>query len=447
VSFRLRVTLLTAVAVAVGIAVAAVVVYVTAERQLRNDADRDLRSRAAVLTAVLPSQQRPRLKLVQWMAITKKVQRSDPGQPEVFLQVNAPYLVVSAKRPLGTLPRQSTAAVERGGELWRTIRRDGVEYRVLALPFAGGVVQIARPLKDIDQSLHHLRLLLLWVALGGIGFAALVGALVSRAAVGPLRRLVAATDRVIATGELRERIGRHSRDEVGLLSSRFDQMLETLERSILAQRQLVADASHELRTPLASLRANLELLLADPSLEGAARDELVADVREELEALTSIMVELVDLARGEEQDVAAQPFRLDETVEAAVARVRRRAPDLTFRLDLRPTIVEAVPERIDRAVSNLLNNARKWTPTGGTVSVTVRDGAVAVEDSGPGVAEEDRPLIFERFYRATSARGTPGAGLGLAIVKQIAEASGGTISIENAKSGGAVFRLQLLEKP
>jgi two-component system sensor histidine kinase MprB len=445
VSFRLRLTLLTAAAVAVGIVVAAFVVYFTAERQLRNDADRDLRSRAAVLTAVLPSQ-RPRLRLVQWKAIATKVQRSNPGQPDVYLQVKAPSLTVGSTSALGTLPPVSAASVERAGQVWRTIRRNGVDFRVLALPFAGGVVQIARPLTDVDRSLHHLRVLLLWVALGGIGFAALLGALVSRAAVGPLRRLVAATDRVIATGDLGERIGRHSRDEVGRLSARFDEMLATLERSILAQRQLVADASHELRTPLASVRANLELLLADRSLDGAAREELVADVHEELEALTSIMAELLDLAHGEEPNVPPQTFRLDETVEAAVARVGRRAPDLNFRLDLRPTVIEAVPERVDRAVSNLLDNARKWTPAGGTVSVSVRDGAVVIQDSGPGVADEDRPLIFERFYRASSARGTPGAGLGLAIVQQIAEASGGSISVENAEHGGAVFTLQLLEK-
>jgi two-component system, OmpR family, sensor histidine kinase MprB len=331
--------------------------------------------------------------------------------------------------------------------VWRTVHDGGIDYRVLALPFAGGVVQIARPLTDVNRSLRHLRLLLLWVSLGGIGLAALLGALVSRTAVAPLRRLVAATDRVIATGNLRERVGRRGggRDEVGQLSARFDEMLGTLERSVEAQRQLVADASHELRTPLASLRANLELLLSDTFFDETARSHLTRDVREELEALTTMMGELLDLARGEEVDVQPQPFRLDQTVGAAVSSIKRRAPEVSFESELQASVVQGVPERVERAVANLLDNARKWTPDGGVVHVRVLDGRVEVRDGGPGVDEVDRPLVFERFYRAKSARGTPGAGLGLAIVKQIADASGGSVSVENAPEGGAIFRLQLVE--
>jgi two-component system sensor histidine kinase MprB len=448
VSFRLRLTTIAAVAVAVGIVAASVVVYLIAGRQLRDDADRDLRSRAAVLTAVLPANgpSRVRLKLVQWLAISRKVQATDPGQPQVFLAVNAPHLRVGSRPPLGSIPRLPEAAVVRAGEVWRTIRAGGVDYRVLALPLAGGVVQIARPLTDVNRSLRNLRLLLVWVSLGGIGLAALLGAVVSRAAVAPLRRLAAAADRVIATGSLNERVGRHGQDEIGRLSARFDDMLSSLEESVDAQRQLVADASHELRTPLASLRANLELLLSGSLIDDATRTNVTRDVREELEALTTTMAELLDLARGEELDVQPQQFRLDLTVEAAVTRMTKQTPDTTFEADLEPTVVHAVPERIDRAVSNLLDNARKWTPRGGTVRVQVRSGAVEVRDGGPGVDDADRPLIFQRFYRATSARGTPGAGLGLAIVKQIADASGGSVSVENDPEGGAVFRLQLLEK-
>jgi len=238
-------------------------------------------------------------------------------------------------------------------------------------------------------------------------------------------------------------VRQQGRDEVGKLSGRFDKMLGSLERSVDAQRQLVADASHELRTPLASLRANLELLVSDSFMDEATRSALAHDVHEELEALTTMLSELLDLARGEEIDVQPELFDLDRLVEQAVARIKRRTPDGLFELDLEPSVVRAVPERIERAVVNLLDNARKWTPADGTVRVRVHDGTVEVHDGGPGVAAEDRPLIFERFYRATSARSTPGAGLGLAIVKQIAEASGGSVSVENAAEGGAIFRLRL----
>ena len=159
--------------------------------------------------------------------------------------------------------------------------------------------------------------------------------------------------------------------------------------------------------------------------------------------MTTLVAELVELARGEEHELAPKEFRLDEVVRTAVDRAAKRSPDLAFRTQLSPSTVTGMPERVERAVSNMLDNARKWSPPSETVDVSVHEGVVEVRDHGPGIADEDKPLVFNRFYRSESARGTPGAGLGLAIVKQIADAHGGSVSVASAPGGGAILRLQL----
>jgi two-component system, OmpR family, sensor histidine kinase MprB len=214
--------------------------------------------------------------------------------------------------------------------------------------------------------------------------------------------------------------------------------------SLRTQRQLVADASHELRTPLATLRANVSLLARPDGLDADERDELVADVEEELESMTTLVGELVELAHGEELDVEPTEFRLDEIVRSAVERAARRTQNVAFRTDLQPTSILGVPERVERAVDNLLDNAQKWSPKGETIDVSARNGVVEVRDRGPGIAVNDMPLVFNRFYRSINARGTPGAGLGLAIVKQVAEAHNGSVSVDAAPDGGAILRLALL---
>jgi two-component system sensor histidine kinase MprB len=260
--------------------------------------------------------------------------------------------------------------------------------------------------------------------------------------VAPLRRLTETTERIIDTGDLSERLGHRGRDEISRLSARLDELRSTLEASLRTQRQLVADASHELRTPIATLRANFELMAEPGALNASEREEVAADVRDELESMTMLVGELVELARGEELDIPPSEFRLDQVVQTAVDRAARRAPDLSFRTQLEPSLVTGVPERVDRAVSNLLDNARKWSPASETVDVMVHDGLVEVRDRGPGISAEDLPLVFNRFYRSAKARGMPGAGLGLAIVKQIADAHGGSVTVDRAPDGGAILRLQ-----
>ena len=296
---------------------------------------------------------------------------------------------------------------------------------------------------EVRRNLSRLLWLLVFISLGGIAVAAMLGALVSRTAVAPLRRLTETTEGILETGDLSRRTGQRGRDEISRLSGRLDELLAMLESSLRTQRQLVADASHELRTPIATLRANVELLAEPGRLDARERADLAVDVKDELESMTMLVGELVELARGEEHDVAPTEFRLDEVVRTAVERASRRAPELAFHTRLEPSVVTGVPERIERAVANLLDNARKWSPATEAVDVSVHDGVVEVRDRGPGIAAEDVPLVFNRFYRSTSARGKPGAGLGLAIVKQIADAHGGSVTVDRARGGGAVLRLQL----
>ena len=160
--------------------------------------------------------------------------------------------------------------------------------------------------------------------------------------------------------------------------------------------------------------------------------------------MTTLVSELVELAHGEELEIEPTEFRLDDVVRSAVNRAAKRTQTVAFRADLEPTTVLGVPERVERAVDNLLDNARKWSPTGETIDVSVRNGVVEVRDRGPGIAAEDMPLVFNRFYRSMKARGTPGAGLGLAIVKQVADAHNGSVSVDQAPGGGAILRLSLL---
>ena len=186
-------------------------------------------------------------------------------------------------------------------------------------------------------------------------------------------------------------------------------MLEALERSQRAQRQLVADASHELRTPLTSLRTNLEVLARGGPPDPDDRERLRADLVAQLEELTALVGDLVELARDDEPEAPqAEDVRLDHLVAAAVQRARRHAPDVTFETELEPALVQGVPARLDRAVANLLDNAAKWSPPGATVDVRVRDGELTVRDRGPGIPADERAHVFDRFFRAATARGRPG---------------------------------------
>jgi two-component system sensor histidine kinase MprB len=432
-SFRLRLMLLVSLTVAVAVVGASISVYYVDRQQLYAQVDRDLSaSRLLPPFQLAVSANRP--------ALLKLGNRAAPPFKATSTQIVLPRSLKAVRVTVG--PRLSRIATAyRSGFSTREI--GGISTRVLTLYAQGRRVEVSTSLLDVDRNLGHLRWLLVFVSLGGIALAALLGALVAGRVIAPLRRLTEQTERIVETGDLSERVAQPGRDEVSRLSTRLDDLLETLEASLRTQRQLVADASHELRTPIATLRANVELLSEPGLLAAGERAEIRVDVHEELEAMTQLVSELVELARGEETDLAPCIFRLDEVVRAAVDRAARRSPGSSFRTHLEPSVVTGVPERIDRAVSNLLDNARKWSPDGAPVDVAVHDGVVEVRDRGPGIDAADMPLVFNRFYRSSEARGMPGAGLGLAIVKQITDAHGGKVSIDQAPGGGTILRLQL----
>jgi two-component system sensor histidine kinase MprB len=432
-SFRVRITLVAAAAVALAVVLASAVSYFVVEGQLRKPIDDGLRHSA---TEVLNGH-RPFNPI-----------EAEPGAAAGYLQVLRSDGTTA--RPPGEtieLPvddRTTAVAEGRRDAFFTDMEAGGTHLRVLTFPYVdGSAVQVARSLTEVDHTLRRMRLFLIMIALGGIGVAAGLGLAVSRAALAPVRRLTDATEKVTATGDLSERIDTQGRDELSRLASSFNAMLEGLERSTRAQRQLVADASHELRTPLTSLRTNIEVLASDRVLPAGERERLLTDVVEQLGEMTTLISELIELARGEDAREVPEDVRLDLAAAEAVERSRRNRPGVTFTTDLHESLVHGVPRTIERALANLLDNAAKWSPPGGDVEVTVRDGEVTVRDHGPGIAEEDLPYVFDRFYRASSARGLPGSGLGLAIVRQVAEAHGGQVVAERADGGGTLMRLRL----
>ena len=325
---------------------------------------------------------------------------------------------------------------------------DGDTLRVLTQPLGNGTaLQLASSLEETEDTLSNLLVILFLVSAGGIALAAALGPVVARAALAPAGEVSGAAEEVARTRDLTRRIDVRGDDELGRLAASFNEMMEALERSDASQRRLVTDASHELRTPLATLRTNIETLGRAQELDSAERDRLVADLSSELEELTELVAGVVELARAPGADrLAFQDVRLDELAASELERARRRSRELTFSARLSPVLVSGDPQRLGRAIANLLDNAAKWSPPGSEVELEVSDGRVGVRDHGPGFAPEDLPKVFERFWRADEARGKPGSGLGLAIVQRVAEEHGGRAVAANADGGGALVAIELPEE-
>jgi two-component system sensor histidine kinase MprB len=223
----------------------------------------------------------------------------------------------------------------------------------------------------------------------------------------------------------------------------LDGTMRALDESARAQRQLVADASHELRTPVTSLRTNIEILQQASELPEGERTKLVADVVEQLEELSALVGDLIELARDDERREAPEEIRFDTLVAEAIARAKLHAPDASFDVALEETVVSGVPARLDRAVNNLLDNAVKFAGVERPIQVRLGGGELTVRDHGPGIDADDLPHVFDRFYRGATARALPGSGLGLAIVRQVVELHDGEVAIEAAPGGGTLARLRL----
>ena len=437
VSFRARLTALAAAAVALAVALASVGIFFVVRTVLRGQVDDELVGLARDVVTEGPG-----------FSLDIELPKEPMGGPRGYVEVIdvlAPHTDSPDGRNLIVDTNRDIAVASGSADSYfqdLTVR--GTHLRVLTQEVAPGIaVQVARPLEEVDLVLGRLAFFLVVLALCGIAVAAMLGGAVARGALAPVRSLTRTAEHVTTTSDLTKRIAVEGDDELARLAASFNSMLEALEVSIGKQRQLVADASHELRTPLTSIRTNIEVLQRSEELPTEERRRLLADIVAQVEELTVLIGDLVELSRGTEPPAHVEDIRLDLIVKEAVDRAQRHAPGVPFQLDLRESVVRGVPARVERAVANLLDNAIKWNPDGKPVEVAVDDGEVTVRDHGPGIAKQDLPYIFDRFYRSAAARGRPGSGLGLAIVRQVAESHGGEVAVEDAEDGGARFRLRL----
>jgi two-component system sensor histidine kinase MprB len=320
---------------------------------------------------------------------------------------------------------------------------DGTSVRVYVTSAGEGTaLELGRSLSEVERSLRQLVWILAGISLAAVVLAVVIGRLVAAAAAAPVRRVAAAADTVAKTGELAHHIPVSSGDDLGRLAASFNAMLDALSESLAQQRQLVADASHELRTPLATVRTNVEVLTRADELTPDDRAVVIRDTVAQIEELTRLVEDLVELARGDGQEEPFAVIDLDDVTRRAVDVAGRRHPSIAFRVSAVPSRIRGAPGRVSRAVSNLIDNAAKWSPPNAEVEVTVSDGTVTVRDHGRGIDPADLPHVFDRFYRSPRARTMPGSGLGLAIVKQVADSHDGAVTATTAAGGGARFVLQ-----
>jgi two-component system sensor histidine kinase MprB len=454
VSYRRRLMLLAALAVTLAVALASVATYVSVRAQLRDSVDDGLRSLSErVATAPEPQQSPSRRQQIDPEQERREFLLLLPSSP-LGEQAGYAQVVSSAGRIqpppdqealLAAGPRVVAVAQGRAEPFFYDSELSGTAVRVYVAQFADGqALQAARSLEDVNATMRQLTVVLALVSLAGVVLAALLGGLVGRSALRPVRRLMRGTRYVAATHDLSRRVDAVGDDELAGLARSFNAMLEALAESRRAQRQLIADASHELRTPLATVQANVELLSRAGELPPSERHQLREDLLSQLRELTGLVGDLVELAREGPPESDLDELELAALVAGCVERARSRGAGTSFECSLRPCTVRGDRARIERAVTNLLDNARKWSPAGGTVHVGVADGEVVVRDEGRGIDADDRPYVFDRFYRSAEARRLPGSGLGLAIVRQVAEMHGGAAWAAPPRSGkGAELHLRL----
>lgn len=454
INFRSRVSALVAAAVGIAVALAALVSYVAVSRQMEQQSASNLQSAIGNMPDFLHPA--PAGALVdQYTLYSFEQQWNDYVQVitptrVVSLQGNLPLsqgffpLSQGAKQALAEPPSSNPPAFET------VTARNGSPYLVASVPseVPGVVVQVGYRLSSVDRTLSYLRLVLILVSIGGVVLAGTLGWAVGRASMGPVEDLTLAAEHVTETQDLSATIDDTSNDELGRLARSFNAMLAALSASRQQQAQLVSDAGHELRTPLTSLRTNIEFLMRAKDLAGPERDELLSDVDAQLQELSTLVGDLVDLARDDERvESHPEPVALNEIVDRAVDRAQRRAMSVHFDVSVEPGSLMAQPAMLERAVMNVLDNAAKWSPPGGRVGVNLwaSDGAwhLSVTDEGPGISAQDLPHIFDRFYRAPTARSMPGSGLGLAIVKRAITSHGGTIDVSCPPSGGTRVDISL----
>ncbi|MGZ4447193.1 MAG: sensor histidine kinase [Nocardioides sp.] len=441
-SLASRVILLTTMAVGLAVAFVALGAYVTVRMQMTQTLDQSLVERAHKSATYQGLIHFPGGEVPAWALVASDLRiallASDqtvyqPDRITHFPQLGAPELAVARG--------DATQSI-------RTVSEGGTDYRVVSVPYSNGTsLVLAQSLAPQERVLERLGAVMLLFGLAGVIAAALAGWGVARNGLRPVRRLTTAVEEIARTEKL-DPLPVEGDDEIARLAYAFNQMLVALDASRDRQRRLVVDAGHELRTPLTSLRTNLDLLSqADgtdaPMLPPEARAELLDDVRAQIEELTTLIGDLVELARDEPLTHVVEAVDIAEVLDQALARVRRRAPGVTFEVHTDPWWVVGEPAGLERAITNLLDNAAKWSPADGTVVVRLAGGVLTVDDEGPGISAEDLPHVFERFYRSPESRSMPGSGLGLSIVHQVAERHAGGVEAGPSPAGGARLTLRL----
>jgi len=439
-SLASRVTILTALAAGATVALMALGAYITVRMQLQATLDDSLLHRAETTSSETLCDRNVRFPAdyfgaaSAWVACLDSsgnglIRAKESDQPQKL--IGAPEIAVSKGDRLSSV---------------RTVSDDGTRWRIAAMHRDDGTTMvIAQSLDSQESLLRKLGVVMFLFGLAGVIGAGLAGWAVARSGLRPVRRLTASVEEIARTEDLHP-LPVEGDDEIARLATAFNQMLTAVGASRDRQRQLVADAGHELRTPLTSLRTNLDLLTQADSAGGLppeAKAELLEDVRAQIEELTTLIGDLMELARDEPLTHVVEAVDVPELVDRQVARIRRRAPGLAFDVELAPWYVVGEGPGLERAVANLLDNAAKWSPEDGTVTVRLVEGTLTVDDEGPGIAEADRPHVFDRFYRSRESRGMSGSGLGLSIVRQVAERHSGSVSVDDAPGGGARLVLRL----
>jgi two-component system sensor histidine kinase MprB len=440
-SLRTRIALIASAAVAAAVLAISVTVYVAAENRLVDEVDRSLTDRFATPRAF-------------GALLDDVIQRRRGGPFQAQRGFDVIYLQVTDNQGnVGVPPDQDILLppfpIGSGREGYAVMTEATVEdihLRIANFELAqgSGVFQIARSLAEVDATLASLAWTLSLIGLVGIAAAALLGLFVARSSLRPIGKLTDAAEKVAATKQLAERIEVDREDELGRLAGAFNEMMEALEGSREQQRRLVRDAGHELRTPLTALRTNIEFLAKAGELDESDKAKVYADLSTELAELTDLVNEVVEVAAEADVAEAETDVDLGELAEEVVGRFRRRASQ-SLELQLAaPATLRGRRTNLERALGNLIDNAAKWSSPDAAIKVNVAGARVAVENRGPGIAPEDRERVFDRFYRAPSARSKPGSGLGLSIVKQVVDTHGGRVFIEETSSGVTVVGFDLL---
>ena len=437
-SLRTRLLLTTSTIVLVVVITLSVGVSTIVSRQLLHEVDKSLDARIeAIASSLLENTQTARRGQRIRNPLTDALMPMRFDTVTQVIDANGSVFIALGEVDLPITQQVLNIANNPSGGLARsTVTIADVRYRMLTVPLVrGGALQLAKDISDIERAKSGIRQRLTATGLIGIFVAAIAGWWVAKHTAKPIQQLADAAEHIALTQKLDTTLDIHGDREIEQLAASFNTMLGALRLSSEQQKQLVQDASHELRTPLTSLRANTELLERD-TLDAPTRDAILRDIRAEVDELTSLSSELSALAS--DQRLVEEPASVD--LAEAAAEVANRASRRTGRtvtvVANEPQVVTVRLGQLERALSNLVDNALKFCPTTQPVEIVVNGKRIDVVDHGSGISDADKPLVFDRFYRSAATRALPGSGLGLAIVKQFATDHNATVAVSDTSGGG-----------